>query len=548
MHRPHPPVSAGNTQPLSGVERASRGVSVRMDSTPQDTGEGHSMSAPLRGHPRDVRSSRVSRMLRVLALVGAAPFAFATPSHAISAQQVDRSLEELADQATRAAVFIDVRTASSSRQGSGFLVEANGVILTNYHVIRDARSARVRLASGDVYDRVSILAKDERRDIAVLQISGFDLPTLPLGNSDSVRIGAPVVLIGSPLGLENTVSTGIVSGRRQEPEGFQLLQVSAPASQGSSGGAVLAADGTVLGIAASQLLAGQNLNFAVPINYARGLLQNLSETPLIVLEPAGSSADDSQARPMATEATVNLGLRFELEAFEGYVAEYEVSMGDDLQRRTRITYRVIETVGGEAPRVERYMQSETTRRTEPFGTRQTIRRERVRSLVARGDLRPLSSRGEIAWWTDQGWRTSEHDIRFEEDRVLGVLTDTAGHSVEIDRVLPAGVILRDLGDLAFGTLATDSLVGRSVEFTAFDAWSGEVVEDRFDVLGVETLQILGTDHEVLRVNAAAGLDNEIIFFQQSRPRMPLRRVGNEGASIETAIRLEGRLAPPPPKP
>src|SRR5690606_21748222 len=176
------------------------------------------------------------------------------------------SLEALAERVTKAVVLIDGRTASSSRQGSGFLIDSSGLTLTHQHVSRDAQGPRVKLASGDVYDRVRILAHDERRDIAVIQIEGFALPTLPLGNSDSVRIGAPVVLVGSPLGLENTISTGIVSGRRQEPEGFQLLQVTAPASRGSSGGAVLSTSGEVIGIAASQLLSGQNLNFAVPIN------------------------------------------------------------------------------------------------------------------------------------------------------------------------------------------------------------------------------------------------------------------------------------------
>ncbi|HSM60335.1 MAG TPA: trypsin-like peptidase domain-containing protein [Longimicrobiales bacterium] len=450
-------------------------------------------------------------------------------------------LEALAEQATRAAVLIDVRTASDSRQGSGFIVDPAGVILTNYHVIRDARSARVKLASGDVYEQVLVLAEDRRRDIAVLRISGFDLPTLRLGNSDSLRIGAPVVLIGSPLGLENTVSTGILSGRRQEPEGFQLLQITAPASQGSSGGAVLANDGRVIGIAASQLLAGQNLNFAVPVNYARGLLQNLEGEPIAVLQGISTAQEDNQVRPMASETAVNSGLRFELSDFRGYVAESETTLGEDLQRRTRVTYRLIETVGGGAPRLERYLESETTRRTEPFGTRQTIRRARVRSLVTADGLRPLSSRGEISWWEQDGWRSAKHDIRFEEDRVVGIVTDTTGRSVELDRVVPRGMILREVRDLAFATLAVDSLVGRSVEFSAFDAWSGEVVEDRYDVLRQESVEALGKNQDVLRVNVASGLENETVYFLRQRPRIALRRVSQDGSQMEvvTSLQVDG---------
>lgn len=448
------------------------------------------------------------------------------------------SLAELAARATRAAVLIDVRTGSDSRQGSGFLVDPGGLILTNLHVMRDARSARVKLTSGDVYDRVSILAEDERRDIAVLQVAGFDLPTLPLGNSDSVNIGTPIVLIGSPLGLENTVSTGIVSGRRQEPEGFQLLQITAPASQGSSGGAVMNERGEVIGIAVSQLLAGQNLNFAVPINYARGLLQHLGREPVAVLQPTSASGDEGPVRPMSSDDAANRGLAFDLEGVRGYVVESHVDLGDDRQRRTRITFRLIETVGGDAPRMERYLESETTRSTEPFGTQQTVRRERVRTLVGLDGLRPISSRGEISVWTDQGWRTEQHDIRFEEDRAVGVITDSAGQTLEVDRLVPSGILLRDVRDLAFATLQVDSLVGRSVEFMTFDPRTGEIVSDRYDVLGADTIEVQGEKKPVLRVNVASGLTNEIVFFERVRPRVALRRVSQDGASVEDIIRVE----------
>ena len=452
---------------------------------------------------------------------------------------IEGSLETLVESATRAVVLIDVRTAADSRQGSGFVVDPSGLILTNYHVMRDARSARVKMSSGDVYDRVSILAQDERRDIAILQVAGFDMPTLPLGNSDSVKVGAPVVLIGSPLGLENTVSTGIVSGRRQEPAGFQLMQVTAPASQGSSGGAVMTADGRVVGIAVSQLLAGQNLNFAVPINYARGLLGHLDQAPVAVLQPTSSEGLGTNAPlPMTESELVNRGLSFSLDGLRGLVIETRVALGNEQTRQTRTTYRVIETVGGEPPRIERYFESETTRTTEPFGTRQTLRRERVRSLVTAEGLRPLSSRGEVEWLTDQGWRNSGHEVRFEEDHVLGVVTDSTGHTVELDRTLPRGILLRDVRDLAFGTLAVDSLVGRSVELTTFEPRTGEVVYDRFDVLGDEQVTVGNESYQALRTNVASGLTNEIVYFGSARPRIPVRRVNQDGSQVEDAVRIE----------
>ncbi len=475
-----------------------------------------------------------------LFLLGAA-LSVAAP-HAIAAQadttSSDVPLEVLAERVTRAVVLIDVQTATGSRQGSGFVIGPDGLILTNDHVVRNATTARVKLASGDVYDRVSVLARDARRDIAVLRIDGFSLPTLSMGNSDSVRVGAPIVVVGSPLGLENTVSTGIVSGRRQEPEGFQLLQITAPASRGSSGGAVLSARGDVIAIATSQLLSGQNLNFAVPINYARGMLQNLDEREAVVLAPMSDSAEQAPAEPMAADNSVNRGLTFELDVVGGYVVETSATLGEDLVRRTRTTYRRIETVGGDVPRIERYYESETTRSTEPFGTRETVRRERVRSLVDARDLSPLSSRGEISWWADDGWRHADHDVRFEGERVLGILTDTTGRSLELDRTLPPGILLRNTRDLAFATLQVDSLLGRSVEFATLDPWTGELATDRYDVLAVDTTEVAGPPRPALRVNVAAGLLNEVILFQLGRPRIPLSRYTQEGVKIEEVTRVE----------
>ncbi len=453
-------------------------------------------------------------------------------------QQV-ATLEELAASATPAVVLIDVSTAAETRQGSGFLVDSNGTILTNYHVIRDARSARVKLSSGDVYEEVEILAGDPRRDIAVLQVAGFDLPYLSLGNSDSVRVGAPVVLIGSPLGLENTVSTGVVSGRRQEPEGYQLIQISAPASRGSSGGAVIGQRGQVLGIAASQIGTGQNLNFAVPINYARGLLSHLDGQPLAVLKPTALAKDDSAAEPLpARSDAVNVGIKYRLEDFAGYRLETEVHLEGGRSRHSRITYRLIETVTAGEPQIERYLESETTRVTEPFGTVQTLRRERSRVVVGADDLRPISARGETDEWNGSDWVTRKHDLRFQPDRVVGLVTDTTGHVTELDRELPDGIILQDMRDLAFALLDADSLIGRSVEFTTFDPRSGQTDLERYDILGRSSVEIAGKTYDALRVNVATGLDNEDYLIRAAPPRVFLQRTSDDGSEVESVTSLE----------
>jgi S1-C subfamily serine protease len=444
------------------------------------------------------------------------------------------SLEVLAERATQAVVLLDVQTDAGPRQGSGFLVDAEGRLITNYHVVRGAQSIRIKLSAGDLYDAATILATDERRDIAVLQIAGFGLPALPLGNSDSVRVGSSVVVIGSPMGLENTVTTGIVSGRRQEPEGYQLLQISAPASHGSSGGPVLSRRGEVIGIASSQLQAGQNLNFAVPINYARGLLTQ-STTPVAVLRPVGSAPGTTT--PLASAVPgANSGLSYALERFAGYILETEAKSGEEQSFRKRVTYRLIQTVGSGEPRIERYFESETTRRTGPFDTNQTVRRERSRTLVRADGLQPISSSGEIAWWTGDNWRTAQYDLTFDGYHVRGTVADTTGKARELDRDLPQGVILREVTDLAFATLAADSLSGRSVEFVTFDSQSGELVRDRYDVGGVETLRVAGRNQSALRVNVASGLSNTTAYFTVSRPRVLLRH--EIGDLVEELTRLE----------
>jgi hypothetical protein len=462
-------------------------------------------------------------------------------SPASTRAQATVALEELAAAAVNAVVLIDVETPSGNRQGSGFLVDPGGRILTNSHVIRDARAARVKLSSGDVYDMVTVLAEDERRDIAVLQVPGFDLPTLPLGNSDSVRIGNPVVLIGSPLGLESTVTTGIVSGRRQEPEGFQLLQISAPASRGSSGGPVLSQSGQVVAIASSQMQVGQNLNFAVPINYARGLLGHLGGEPLAVLTPRPAPASESPIPMSSADDLVNTGLRFALDPFAGQSVEMVARMSADQLKRIRITYRLIETVGGGVPRIERYLESETTRRSGPFETEQTVRRERVRTLVRADGLQPVSTLGEVVQWTDEGWLRAGYDLDFDGQQVRGLITDTGGRARELDRSLPRGILLREIADFAFGTLANDSLVGRSVEFVTFDPWTGDVTNDRFDVLEISTLTAAGEEYRALRVNVARDLSNATAWFTVDPPRVLLRREGPEGGTLEELVRVEVRL-------
>lgn len=158
-------------------------------------------------------------------------------------------------------------------QGSGFLVSRDGLIVTNYHVIAEGSSALVKLPDGAFYVVDGVLAFDKARDVAIIKPHGENFRRLALGDSDHVEVGQEVVAIGNPLSLESTVSNGIVSGIRTDEElGGKFLQVTTPISPGSSGGPLFNMEGEVVGITTMYIKGGENLNFAIPINEAKGLL------------------------------------------------------------------------------------------------------------------------------------------------------------------------------------------------------------------------------------------------------------------------------------
>ena len=198
-----------------------------------------------------------------------------------------------------------IHTVDSKNQafsGSGVVLRSDGVIATNFHVIEGAVSAQVRLSNGDIYDDVSILDTDARKDIAILKIKAFNLSALAIADSDSLKIGAKVYTIGSPGGLTNSFSDGIVSSIRSATElssdlvGFRVIQFTAPISHGSSGGALLDDTGRLLGLVFAFRTDGQNLNVAIPVNYvvplvanAKGEGQLLKPISVVISEPTNNS-------------------------------------------------------------------------------------------------------------------------------------------------------------------------------------------------------------------------------------------------------------------
>lgn len=165
--------------------------------------------------------------------------------------------------------------AGTDKVGTGFVIDGGGVIATNLHVVAASAPITVRLLDGTTLTVERIVGVDVDHDLALLGVAaGHPLPTLALGDSDQVAAGDPVLAIGNPLGvLDYTVSDGLISSVRQVAPGIKLLQISAPISQGSSGGPLFNAFGQVIGVSTAVFTEGQNLNFGMPSNYVQALFR-----------------------------------------------------------------------------------------------------------------------------------------------------------------------------------------------------------------------------------------------------------------------------------
>ncbi|MGM0556488.1 MAG: Do family serine endopeptidase [Myxococcota bacterium] len=174
-------------------------------------------------------------------------------------------------------------------QGTGFIIHPSGYILTNNHVVEGASAIKVRMLDGTEY-KAKIVGLDPQTDIALMKVSPKgELPAMPLGDSDEVRVGEHVLAIGNPLGLTHTVTTGIVSalGRRDLNVGGKelyadFIQTDASINPGNSGGPLIGLDGSVVGMNTAINRQGQGIGFAIPINMVKTLIPQLKDTGYVV--------------------------------------------------------------------------------------------------------------------------------------------------------------------------------------------------------------------------------------------------------------------------
>ena len=191
--------------------------------------------------------------------------------------------------------------------GSGFIMSKEGYILTNNHVVEDADQIKVKLAGGKEFDG-KIVGRDPKTDLALIKIdAASELQPLKLGNSDDLKVGNWVVAVGSPFGLEQTVTAGIVSAKgRVIGSGpyDNFIQTDASINPGNSGGPLINLQGEVVGINTAIIASGQGIGFAIPINMAKEVAPQLQKRGHVTRGLLGVAIQD-----MTPELAKSLGLK-----------------------------------------------------------------------------------------------------------------------------------------------------------------------------------------------------------------------------------------------
>jgi serine protease Do len=244
-----------------------------------------------------VRQNHSSSAAGALSALGLAPLA----QQQTDLSDAEETVIRVARQATPAVVAVGRRGGS----GSGVIIRNDGVVITNAHVVGDASEVEIGLADGR---RIAgrVLGGDPSVDIAVVRLSAPNLPVAPLADSDRLQVGQTAIAIGNPIGLERTVTTGVVSAVNRSPRGFELgglIQTDAAINPGNSGGPLLDSQGRVIGINTVIVRGTTGLGFAIPINLARDIAQQLLTTGRIRRTVLGIVPDD-----LVPEAAQQFGL------------------------------------------------------------------------------------------------------------------------------------------------------------------------------------------------------------------------------------------------
>ncbi|MBI2572379.1 trypsin-like peptidase domain-containing protein [Candidatus Woesearchaeota archaeon] len=183
----------------------------------------------------------------------------------------NQDFSQVIDDSIPSVVSISTNTGS----GSGFIIDDNGNIVTNYHVIEGATAAVVETSDGRRH-RVKVVGFNQRADVAVLQINATGLDPIRFGDSDSLRVGEKVIAVGNPGGFDFSVSQGIVSNtQRVDGSGRELVQIDVPINPGNSGGPLINAAGQVVGVNTLKIKDFEGIGFALSSNYVERIVEDI---------------------------------------------------------------------------------------------------------------------------------------------------------------------------------------------------------------------------------------------------------------------------------
>lgn len=272
-----------NTPSLSDISKLSKTLNVSIDEllngveTESESTATESHQADDKNSPANSNKPKRQKTIIILAIVLLVVVAgtvtslivfnpFASFSHNTSA------IEKAATSVVK--IYCYDYDGNEAATGSGFISFDNQTVVTNYHVIEKAYSCKISTDSDKTLEIESVLSYSPEYDVAIIKLKKPSvLDVLTLGNSENMKKGESVTAIGSPLGIKNTVSQGVFSGRKME-ESMDVLQFTAEISAGSSGGALFNESGEVIGITYASYTDGQNINLAVPIEKAKELYDN----------------------------------------------------------------------------------------------------------------------------------------------------------------------------------------------------------------------------------------------------------------------------------
>jgi S1-C subfamily serine protease len=238
------------------------------------------------------------------------------------AQAQDLKPEELYKKTLPSVMTLFVEQKDGSKwQGTGFLALKDGLAVTAWHVVKDAKSVMAKFSDGEVFESSGLIDKDELRDVAIIKVKVFGRPKLDL-KADDPAVGSKAFTIGAPKGLEFSIADGLVS-QIQTIKGVKYYQNSIPTSHGNSGGPVLNANGSVIGVVSWGRTDGQDLNFAIPAPYVLGLDSTLPTTEWSAVTGAPSSSTET---PNTASMTKVADADFDKMAFDSWEVAYNMNV------------------------------------------------------------------------------------------------------------------------------------------------------------------------------------------------------------------------------